>query len=59
MIEPTETECKETIDQFISACKAIAREAKETPSILKEAPTKSKVKRLDETSAARHPCLAG
>ena len=59
MIEPTETESKETIDQFISACKAIAREAKETPSILKEAPTKSKVKRLDETSAARHPCLAG
>ena len=59
MIEPTETESKETIDQFISACKAIAKEAKETPSILKEAPMKSKVKRLDETSAARRPCLAG
>ena len=59
MIEPTETESKETIDQFISACKAIAREAKENPTLLKDAPTKSKVKRLDETAAARRPCLLG
>ncbi|RTZ93590.1 MAG: aminomethyl-transferring glycine dehydrogenase subunit GcvPB, partial [Deltaproteobacteria bacterium] len=59
MIEPTETESKETLDLFIETCKAIAEEAAETPDKLREAPTKPKVRRLDETLAARHPHLAG
>ncbi len=59
MIEPTETESKQEIDLFIEACKAIADEAKENPEVLQQAPTNCKVKRLDETAAARHPCLAG
>ena len=59
MIEPTETESKEDLDQFIEAFKAIANEAKENPDLLHEAPKKCKVKRLDEVTAARKPCLAG
>ncbi len=59
MIEPTETETKEDIDNFIDTLKAIAVEAKESPELLKNAPTRSKVRRLDETSAARKPCLSG
>lgn len=59
MIEPPETECKEDIDLLIDALKAIAKEAEENPEVLKEAPTRCKVRRLDETSAARRPCLTG
>ncbi len=59
MIEPTETESKETLDTFIEACQAIAEEAKTHPDLLHEAPTKPKVRRMDETRAARHPQLAG
>ncbi len=59
MIEPTESESKESIDCFIEAMKAIACEAKEDPEALHQAPTKPKVRRLDETAAARKPCLAG
>ncbi len=59
MIEPTETESKEDLDQFIEAFKAIVNEAKENPDLLHEAPKKCKVKRLDEVTAARKPCLAG
>jgi glycine dehydrogenase subunit 2 len=59
MIEPTETESKEDIDLFIDALKAIAVEAKEDPGILRQSPTRCKVKRLDETAAARRLCLAG
>jgi len=59
MVEPTETEPKENLDLFIDAMKRIAEEAKENPEILKSAPHKSKVRRLDETTAARKPCLAG
>jgi glycine dehydrogenase subunit 2 len=59
MIEPTETECKEDLDLFIAAFKEIVREAKENPDILHGAPHLCKVKRLDETTAARHPCLIG
>ena len=59
MVEPTETESKETIDQFIDAVKAIAREAEETPEKLKKAPFLPKVTRLDEVTAARKPCLRG
>jgi len=59
MVEPTETESKENIDQFIDAVKAIVREARETPELLKKAPLLTKVTRLDEVGAARKPCLRG
>ena len=59
MIEPTETECKEDLDHFIAAFKAIAAEAGKNPKKLYNAPTSTKVRRLDETGAARKPCLAG
>ncbi len=58
MIEPTETESKETLDEFIEACKSITKEAEENPGLLLEAPTRSKVGRLDEVMAARKPCLS-
>ncbi|MFO0675195.1 MAG: aminomethyl-transferring glycine dehydrogenase subunit GcvPB [Polyangiaceae bacterium] len=57
MIEPTETESKETIDRFISAMQTIAREARETPEILASAPTSTRLTRLDEARAARKPTL--
>lgn len=57
MIEPTETESKPDLDEFIEAMKAIAREAVETPDIVKSAPHNSYIRRLDETSAARNPML--
>ena len=57
MIEPTETESKETLDEFIEAMREIAREAREEPELLKTAPHQAKVRRLDETSAARKPKL--
>jgi len=59
MIEPTETETREELDRFVEAFRAIAREAKESPRLLKEAPVRCKVRRLDETAAARNPRLAG
>ncbi|MFA5903476.1 MAG: aminomethyl-transferring glycine dehydrogenase subunit GcvPB [Desulfobacula sp.] len=59
MVEPTETESKEDIDQFIHAVKSIAQEAKENPELLKKAPRLTKVTRLDEVLAARKPCLRG
>ena len=57
MIEPTETEGKRTLDAFIAAMRAIAREAVETPELLHEAPTKAPTRRLDEVRAARQPIL--
>ncbi|MDX9819921.1 MAG: aminomethyl-transferring glycine dehydrogenase subunit GcvPB [Desulfococcus multivorans] len=59
MIEPTETEPKENLDQFIETFKIIIKEAVETPELLREAPTAPKVRRLDEATAARKPCLCG
>ena len=59
MIEPTETESKEDLDRFIETLRQIAQEAKDTPDLLLQAPTRTKVRRLDETMAARKPCLAG
>jgi len=58
MIEPTETESLETINEFIRTCRSVAREAAENPDRLKLAPVNCKVKRLDEAAAARRPCLA-
>lgn len=57
MIEPTETETVDTLDRFIDVMKAIAEEAKTNPQILKDAPTKTKIRRVDETRAAREPVL--
>ncbi|MED3836601.1 MULTISPECIES: aminomethyl-transferring glycine dehydrogenase subunit GcvPB [Peribacillus] len=57
MIEPTETESKETLDAFIDAMIQIAKEAEETPEIVQEAPHTTVIKRLDETLAARKPVL--
>ena len=53
MIEPTETESKETLDAFCDAMLAIAREAAESPELLKEAPHNRPVRRLDEVRAAK------
>jgi glycine dehydrogenase subunit 2 len=57
MVEPTETEGKETLDRFADALIQIAREAVESPEVLKEAPHNTPVRRLDETTANRHPVI--
>jgi glycine dehydrogenase subunit 2 len=57
MIEPTETETPETLDAFVEAMLAIAREAKENPDLVKNAPYSTPVRRLDEARAARKPIL--
>ncbi len=69
MIEPTETEPKEVLDEFCDAMLAIAREAEESPELLKDAPHDRPVRRLDEVRAAKraivrygfedHPDLGG
>ena len=57
MIEPTETESKETIDSFIEVMRKIAEEAAQDPNILHEAPHCAPITRPDETAAARNPIL--
>ena len=57
MIEPTETESKETLDEFIDVMRRIAAEAVSDPEYFKEAPHSTPVGRLDETTAARQPIL--
>jgi glycine dehydrogenase subunit 2 len=57
MIEPTETESKETLDEFIEKMIQIAKEAEENPEMVQEAPHTTVVKRLDEATAARKPIL--
>ncbi len=57
MVEPTETESKETLDEFADALLAIAQEIKDNPAVLRDAPLTTPVSRLDETRAARHPVL--
>ncbi|WP_147533939.1 aminomethyl-transferring glycine dehydrogenase subunit GcvPB [Bacillus marasmi] len=57
MIEPTETESKETLDAFIEVMIKIAKEAEECPEIVQEAPYTTVVGRLDEALAARKPVL--
>ncbi|HEY0829145.1 MAG TPA: aminomethyl-transferring glycine dehydrogenase subunit GcvPB, partial [Bacilli bacterium] len=57
MIEPTETESKETMDEFIEKMIQIAIEVEETPEIVQNAPHTTVVKRMDETQAARKPIL--
>jgi len=57
MVEPTETETKETLDAFCDAMLEIAREAAEQPELLKEAPHNRPVRRLDEVRAAKRPVV--
>jgi len=57
MIEPTETESKETLDEFIEVMKQIAKEAETNPELIKGAPHNTIVLRLDEAKAARNPVL--
>lgn len=57
MLEPTETESKETLDEFVAAMLKIAQEVEEDPELVKSAPHNTVVGRLDETMAARHPVL--
>ncbi|MBI2886344.1 MAG: aminomethyl-transferring glycine dehydrogenase subunit GcvPB [Chloroflexi bacterium] len=57
MIEPTETESRQTLDAFVAALRAIAREAEEDPELLRTAPHFTPVGRLDEATAARRPYL--
>jgi len=57
MIEPTESESKESLDLFIEAMKDIAEEVEEHPEIVLEAPHNTRISRLDETMAARKPIL--
>lgn len=57
MIEPTETETKETLDRFIEVMRDIAREASETPDVVKDAPHNTPVRHPDDTEAALHPVV--
>lgn len=55
MIEPTETETKETLDNFIETMRKIAQEAKENPELVKTAPHNTPISHPDDTEAALHP----
>ena len=57
MIEPTETEAKETLDAFVDAMLAIVHEAADDPQLLHDAPHERPVRRLDEVRAAKHPVV--
>jgi glycine dehydrogenase subunit 2 len=57
MVEPTETETRETLDAFAEAIAAILREAAEDPEIARNAPYTTPVRRLDEVAAAKHPVI--
>lgn len=57
MIEPTETESKDTLDDFIAIMRKVAEEAISDPEMVKSAPHTTPVRRLDETTAARKPIL--
>jgi glycine dehydrogenase subunit 2 len=57
MVEPTETETKETIEGLAAAFRRAAREARESPELLHDAPVTTPVRRLDEASASRRPVV--
>jgi glycine dehydrogenase subunit 2 len=57
MVEPTETETKETLDRFAEIVADILREAREDPEVARAAPYTTPVRRLDEAGAARHPVV--
>jgi glycine dehydrogenase subunit 2 len=58
MVEPTETETRESLDEFIAVMRALAQTADENPAELKSAPVTTVVGRLDEVAAARRMDLA-
>jgi glycine dehydrogenase subunit 2 len=57
LVEPTETETKQTLDEFAQAIAEILREAREDPQLALGAPYSTPVRRLDEAGAAKHPVL--
>ena len=57
MIEPTETESLETLDEFIDVMRRVAKEAAENPDLVKSAPVTTEISHPDETSAAKNPIL--
>ena len=57
MVEPTENESKQTLDDFIRIMRVIAQEAKDDPEMVKTAPHNTPVRRLDDTQAALHPIV--
>ncbi len=57
LIEPTETETKETLDRFVEIIATVLDEAREDPDIARQAPYSTPVRRLDEAGAARNPVL--
>ena len=57
LVEPTETETKETLDAFAEAVAAIVREAREDPEVALNAPYTTPVRRLDEAGAAKRPII--
>jgi len=57
MIEPTESESREELDLLVDALKQIAQEAAQNPELVQSAPHTTRMRRLDETTAARKPVL--
>ena len=57
MIEPTETEVKKRLDDFVDVMLKIADEIKSNPEVVLSAPHSAPIKKVDETQAARHPDL--
>ncbi|HEX2085702.1 MAG TPA: aminomethyl-transferring glycine dehydrogenase subunit GcvPB, partial [Solirubrobacteraceae bacterium] len=57
LVEPTETETKETLDAFAEAVGEILREAREDPEVARNAPYDTPVRRLDEAGAAKRPVI--
>ena len=57
LIEPTETESLEQLDEFVAAMIKISKEAEQDPDVLHDAPHDTPVRRLDEATAARKPVL--
>ncbi len=57
LVEPTETETRQSLDEFVAAMNQIAAEAHESPDTVKNAPHHTRLKRLDEATAARKPVL--
>jgi glycine dehydrogenase subunit 2 len=57
MVEPTETETKQTLDWFVKAIEAIVKELRETPEVVHGAPQLTRLRRLNEAQAARKPVL--
>ena len=57
MIEPTETQSKQSLDEYVQVLEKIYLEAKETPDLVKNAPQTTPVGRLDATYAAKKPIL--